>query len=336
VVAERVSLIEKWRLRHSLANAPGIEANATGTDSRARAFTAIAQDPRILRRATRLRAIRIAALAEDYAVTLTESGAAESDTGRAVTQFVRRSIDAWRHSLKAYDRGATRYDGRVTPTNAPAQPANPWAIAQRNFPYVDDETGSLATRILHEFGSKILERARKPWDHVIALAVLRYAARLLRGELRQCDPGHTMASTIDDVLAVQAYAEATGVSPMLVGYSGPGKPVEQALGLLRDARTLRDTVHSAAAGGVERALLWQRAIDFHAFAVVALDHRILLDLPLEDAYELAAAAVRQADAAVQAPELVTMPHLPRGCPTAPEIVRLHAKACLPSRNADET
>ena len=118
---------------------------------------------------------------------------------------------------------------------------------------------------------------------------------------------------------------------MLVGYSGPGKPAAQALSLLRDARTLRDAVAAAEAGGEERASAWQRAIDFHAFAVVALDHRILLDLPLDDAYELAAAAIRQAEAAMQSPDLVEMPRLLPDSASEPEIVRLHASACLPPK-----
>ena len=201
------------------------------------------------------------------------------------------------------------------------------------FPHVDDDTGRLATRLLREFGSGILKRARKPWDHVIALSVLRYAARRLRGERREDDPGDTGASAVADVLAIQSYAEENGLSPMLVGYSGPGKPAAQALGLLRDARTLRDAVRSAEAGGDVRVSTWQRAIDFHAFAVVALDHRMLLDLPLDEAYEIAAAAIRQAEAARLTPDLVDMPRLPHDSVSAPDVVRLHAKACPPSGDA---
>jgi hypothetical protein len=75
--------------------------------------------------------------------------------------------------------------------------------------------------------------------------------------------------------------------------------------------------------------LWQHAVDFHAFAVVALDHRLLPELPPQDAYELAAAAIRQAEAALQAPDLLEMPSLPPGSASTPEVVRLHARACLP-------
>ena len=107
---------------------------------------------------------------------------------RAVALFVQRSIDAWRHSLKAFDRCADGVGAFSAPTIVRAHSCDPWETARRNFPHVDDATGRLATRLLHEFGSPLLRRTRKPWDHVIALAVLRYAARLLRGELPECEP----------------------------------------------------------------------------------------------------------------------------------------------------
>ena len=329
---EQVSLIEKWRSRHAFPDAVGMWASSTGAEARALAFNAIAQDPRVLQRAARPHAIKLAAQAEDYALSLAGPEAARSDTWLAVTLFVQRSIAAWRHTLKAYDR---RPDGNavsIAPTLVRTHLSDPWVIARRNFPHVDHETGRLATRLVREFGSGVLKRARKPWDQMIALSVLRYAARRLRGERHEDDPGDTSVSAVADVLAIQSYSEENGLSPMLVGYSGPGKPAAQALGLLRDARTLRDAVRSAEAAGEERVSIWQRAIDFHAFAVVALDHRILLDLPLDEAYELAAAAIRQAEAARLTPNLVDMPRLPHDGASAPDVVRLHAKACLPSRD----
>jgi hypothetical protein len=331
---EQLSLIDKWRLRHAYPDAVAMWAISSGAEARALAFNAIALDPRVLQRAARLQAIKMAAQAEDYALSLADSGVARNDTWQAVTLFVRRSIDEWRRSLKAYEHRTDGFGPSDAPPIARVQFSDPWDVAWRNFPRVDDETGRLATRMLHEFGSGILKRVCKPWDHVIALAVLRYAARLLRRDPRGCEPDHASGSAVADILTVQTYAEGNGLSPMLVGYFGPGKPAAQALSLLRDARTLRDAVCTAEAGGEQRALLWQRAIDFHAFAVVALDHRILLDLPLDDAYEVAAAAIRQADAAKETPGLTEMPSLPHGTVSTPDVVRLNAKACLPSSDMD--
>ena len=53
------------------------------------AFNAIAQDPRVLQRAARPQAIRMAAQAEDFA-PVAAALAADSDTWRAVTLFVQR------------------------------------------------------------------------------------------------------------------------------------------------------------------------------------------------------------------------------------------------------
>lgn len=180
-----VNLVEKWRLRHACPDVLGMWAGSTGAEARALAFNAIANDPRVLHRAARLQAIKMAAQAEDFAQSLAASSAASSDTLRAVTLFVQQSIDAWRRSLKAYDHRTDGIGVSHDPTIVHVLPSDPWEIARRNFPYVDDATGKLATRLLHEFGANLLRRSQKPWDHVIALAVLRYAARLLRGELAE-------------------------------------------------------------------------------------------------------------------------------------------------------
>ncbi|MBV9749373.1 MAG: hypothetical protein JO157_11210 [Acetobacteraceae bacterium] len=288
------------------------------------AFNAIAQDPHVLHRAARPQAVRMAAQAEVFALDLTESTAAKSDTWLAAGKFVLREIEAWRRSLKAFDTHREVVGTDPGPRAGHMPLSDPWDIAQRNFPYVDEDTGKLATRILREFGAAVLRRARKPWDHIIALAVLRHAARLLRVS----PPGFDAAPVIANVRAVQAYAESEALSPLLVGYSGPGRPAQQALGLYRDARILRDAV-----GEPVPAPIWQQAIDVHAFAVVALDRRILLELPLTEAYELAAAAVRHADLALREPSMGTQPFLPFTSTSAPEVVRLHALACLPGKAA---
>jgi hypothetical protein len=327
-------MIEKWRLRHGNPEALGLWAISTVPEACAFAFIAIAQDPLVLRRAARQQASRLAAQAEQFALSLADSDAAKSDTWAAAALFVHQSVEAWRASLKAYKPRSDTMGVSIQPPTARTQLGDPWVNAGQNFPYVDDETGILATRILREFGGAVLARVRKPWDHVIAVGVVRYAARLLRGDVAKHATGSTWDDAVADILTVQSYAETSGLSPMLVGYFGPGRPAMQALGLLRDARTLRDAVRAAEGGGEERTSLWQCAIDFHAFAVVALDHRILLDLPLDDTYEIAAAAIRQADAAKRTPGLAILPRLPPECASQPEVVKLHARACLPDKGVE--
>ena len=332
---DQVKLIETWRLRHAYPDAIGVWAASSGLEAHAFAFNAIAQDPRVLRRAERLQAIKMATQAEDFALSLSQTDTAKSDTWIAIALYVQRSIDMWRRSFRAYDRQGETRGMSVGAAIVRAQLSDPWEIAQRNFPHVEDDTGMLATRILRECGETVLKRARKPWDHVIVLAVLRYGARLLRGERAPTGPGFSRDRVIADILTVQSYAEETGLSPMAVGYSGPGRPALQALELLRDAHTLRDAVRDAAGGGEIRAAVWQRALDFHAFGVVALDHGMLLRLSMEEAFEIAAAAVRQADKALREPLSAELPMLPSASASSPEVVRLHASACLPARSMDQ-
>ena len=325
---EQSKLVEKWRLRHAFPDAIGMWAITNAPESRAFAFNAIAQDPRILHRAARPNAAKMAVHAEDFALSVAQSDAATSDTWRAAALFVQRSIDAWRQSLRAGDRHSTAIGVSTSTSAARDRLQDPWEIARRNFPHVDDETGRLTTRILHELGIAALAHVRKPWDHVIILGVLRFAARQLRGEPRG-EPGFSRQATIETIQSIQSYIEANRLSPLRVPYSGPGKPAQQALDLLRDARTLRDAACATADGDETRTSIWQRAIDLHAFAVVALDPRALLNLPLNEAYQIAAAAIRQAEAAMQTPVEVEMPLLPFGRALAPRVVVLHARACLP-------
>jgi hypothetical protein len=328
---EQANLIEKWRLRHANADAVHMWAISTTLEAGAFAFTAIVQDARILFRAERRQAVRMADNAEEYALSVVDSDVANSAAWQAAVLFVRKSIDVWRLSLKAYS--SRRDAGSVSLVSATTRAylLDPWETARRNFPHVDDETGRLTTRIVREFGAAILSHVQRPWDHLIVLGVLRYAARLLRGELPDCEPGCNRASSVNDILVVESYARANGLAPMLVPYSGPGKPARQALSLLRDARTLRDVMR-AREDGEDRASIWQRAIDMHAFAVVALDPRLLSGLSLDEAYEVAAAAIRQAEIATRMPAPVAMPLLPPGRAYAPTVVALHAKACLPSND----
>jgi hypothetical protein len=177
--------------------------------------------------------------------------------------------------------------------------------------------------MLHESGIELLSRARKPWDQVISLAILRFAARRFRGETLGCDVDESVGP-VADIVAVQRYAEASGFIPLLVGYCGPGKPVDQARALLRDARTLRDAMTAPNTS----TAVWQLAIDFHSFSMVALNHRFLLGLPVDDANEIAAAALRHATAAIETPGTVELPVMPAGSALSPEQVRLHARAYL--------
>lgn len=260
-----------------------------------------------------------------FALSLSESRLGTGPMGRAVALFVQRSIASWRGSPKRITH-AVADRSRFPPTgqHVTTKPSDPWELARRNFPHVDDETGIVATRMLHESGIELLSRARKPWDQVISVAILRFAARRLRGETLGCDVDES-ASPVADILAVQRYSEASGFIPLLVGYCGPGRPVDQARALLRDSRTLRDAVTTPNDTG---AAVWQMAIDFHSFSMVALNHRFLLGLPVDDAIEIAAASLRLAAASIETPGVVELPVMPTGSALSPEQVRFHARAYL--------
>jgi hypothetical protein len=140
---DQLKLIETWRLRHAYPDAIGIWAASSGLEARAFAFNAIAQDPRVLRRAERLVAIKMATQAEDFASSLAVSDIAKSDTWIAIALYVQRSIDMWRRSFRAYDRQGETTGMSAGATIQQARLSDPWEIARRNFPYVEDDTGMI-------------------------------------------------------------------------------------------------------------------------------------------------------------------------------------------------
>ncbi len=315
----QAELIDRWRQRHANPDAIGMWANATGEEARSFAFNAIAQNPRVLHRAARLRAVKMASQAEDFALALTQAATPAADTWLAAARFVQQTIVVWRKSLRVYDHRAEGSAAPAAPAAARVQGHDPWQTAAYNFPQIDEATGQLATRVLHELGPQALERAHRPWDHVIALAVLRHAAERLRREADAAARGEAIA----DVRAVLSYAAGVGLAPFMVTHSGPGKPAQQALALVHDARTIRDVL-----GGTQAAVC-QAAIDFHAFAGFALDHRLVPELPLQEAREMAVAALRQANHVLEA-GVVGLPPLAESA-AAPEVVTLYATACLPDQ-----
>ena len=317
---DQAGLMERWRLRHAYPDAIGMWAKTTGEEARSFAFNAIAQNPRVLHRAARLQAVKMAVQAEDFALSLLQSDTPMTESWLTAARFVQQAIDAWRKSLRAYAHHTETGGGVPAPSIIRTPLRDPWETARRNFPHIDEETGLLATRVLHEFGAVALERAQRPWDHVIALAVLRYAAE----RLRHGASADARCEAIADVRSVLSYAETVGLMPFMVSHSGPGKPAMQALGLVHDARTLRAALRE------EHASTLRAAIDFHAYAVFALDHRLVLELPLQEAREIASAAVRQAERLLAGDD-GSFPPLAEGA-TGPKLVRLYAAACQPDQS----
>ena len=67
---DQLDLVEKWRRRHALPDVVALWAASEGSEAKAMAFNAIAQDPRVLQRAARGPAIKMAIQAEDYILSL--------------------------------------------------------------------------------------------------------------------------------------------------------------------------------------------------------------------------------------------------------------------------
>ena len=327
--ADRV-LLAPWRLRHASTDALGAWHQAPLAEAGLCAFTAIALDPSVLHRLAPPVAARLAAQASCYVSANLADDPAGTSLRAATARVVRTSVWAWQRSQPGRpDALAALAEPAPPATEAPppaeeAAAATMWQSALRNFPQFDGLTGRAAAELVGRSEGTVLAQAREPWNQVLALGTLRYAARVTRGELTQ-DPLDA-AELLAAVRAVQRFAEQSGLSPMRVAYASRfGTPALLAANLSRDAATLAALV--GAADSPERADIWAQAEAMHAFAAVALDRDVLQTLDLAESLRLAAAAIRFAGLAGGDPP-VPMPLLPRDCMSSVDDVAATARASL--------
>lgn len=324
--ADDSALLQTWRQRHANIDALAAWRHAPVAEAGQYAFIAVALDPSVLDRLDPLLAIRLAQQARLYlSITL---GAAPAGAGlrAAAGRFVRAAVWDWQCTLPDAASAATGTEPADPAADARPRPADIWQTALRNFPQSDGRTGRAAAELVARSGGAVLAEARQPWDQLLALATLRFAARVARGDITRC--GLDSADLLGAVVAVQRFAARTGRSPLRVPYVGRyGTPAEQAATLSRDAATLARLVPEA-----QPAAIWADTEAMHAFAAVALDREILQTLALADALRLAAAAIRFADRAAGA-NPVQMPLLPPGCAATPAGVAAAARAGLLDQDA---
>ncbi len=324
--------LAEWRRRHANTDALGAWRQAPLAEAGYCAFIAIALDPPVLDRLDAPEADRLAAQARAYVSKCLGADPAGTNLRSAAARVVRAAL--WARKQFAADHAhlpgttpAASPDSPACGAKLPAAAARPrdmWQAALRNFPQFDGRTGRAAAELVGRSGGAVLTEARQPWNHLLALGTLRYAARVVRGDIT----GHALdrAALLGAVLAVQRFARESGLSPMRVPYvSRYGTPAVLAAGLSQDAATLEAMVRAADSG--EPADVWAEAEAMHAFAAVAIEPEVLQALDLTESLRLAAAAIRFAEPPNRAAQ-AQMPLLPRGCKANPADVAALARAAL--------
>ena len=189
---------------------------------------------------------------------------------------------------------------------APAQRSV--AAARRNFPHVEDDTGHTRDAYparVRRHRAEARAEAVGPCDRARCAALRGPAAARRTRDARRA--GTRSSRTF---CTVQSYAEEAGSQPIAGRLLRSWQAGAAGAGTVCATPTPCGNVRDAAGG----LAVWQRAIDFHAFAVVALDHGLLLRSADGRSRDLAAAAMRQADMALREP-------LSTGC-------RLAANQCV--------
>ena len=144
---EQLDLVEKWPRRHALPDVVALWAASEGSEAKAMAFNAIAQDPRVLQRAARGPAIKMAVQAEDYMLSLENTAMVKSATWAAVARFVQHAIPGWRQSQKTYVQHRDGIGSFVRPIERQPALVDPWHNALRDFPLSCSPFQAAGTRI---------------------------------------------------------------------------------------------------------------------------------------------------------------------------------------------
>jgi hypothetical protein len=303
------AVLQRWRLRHASPDAVGAWRRARSSEVGLRAFIAVGLDPGVLTRQDLRTAKRLATQAGAHVAYVARADPKGTSAWSVAACIVQAAVQGWRNMPSDGLGPAEERESRGAAVQGAAPSADLWQAALRNFPQFDARTGRAAAELVARSGGAVLEQARQPWNQLIALGTLRYAARVARGDIVADD--QSQPELLGAVLAVRRVAERTGLSPMRVPYVGRhSAPALLAANLSQDAATLETLVREAP--GAEPAAPWAEAEAMHAFAAVALDPEVLQTLDVIESLRLATAAVRFTELAGRAAP-VQMPLLPRDC-----------------------
>ncbi len=303
--------VDRWLMRHGLADALGRWRSADATKAPFLAFTAIASEPRVFHRIKGREATALARQAELVAHEIKQDRPNEPALAAAVV--VTNRIAMWRAGppRAAADPDWTKRADQAhwTEASSARETASAWKTALETFPQFLEAIARPLTDTTLELGAERLSKLGEPMEKVLALQTVRFAARSSRGHLR--GPALPLARTRDCVRVVQEWSVISGKNAFIVPYAEVRSTIQNcALALFADAATSRRIAESLPGGrsapGFE---VWECAEAFHAYAVISVNPRCLRDMSFDRAQACAAAARRLAAAHLDG-EPVKLPEIP--------------------------
>ncbi len=302
--------VDRWLMRHGLADALGRWRQADAAKAPFLAFTAIASEPRLFHRINGREAAALARQAEAIAHEIKRAKPNEPALAAAVV--VTNRIAMWRAGPGT--GGTPDWTKRAdqahwTDASSARETASAWKTALETFPQFLEAIARPLVDTTLELGAERLSKLGEPMEKVLALQTVRFAARSRRGHLR--GPALPPERTQDCVRVVQEWSVISGKNAFIVPYAEIRSTIQDcALALFADAATSRRIAESlpggTAAPGFE---VWECAEAFHAYAVVSVNPRCLRDMPFERARACAVAARRLAAAHLDGAP-VKLPEIP--------------------------
>ena len=226
-------------------------------------------------------------------------GSSLSEVLSSVCDIVLLHVNDWRTAEKKFTQNVG-YDAQAV-KSMPARSPGDWstsgeikALLQHpdlRYPQFSNVAGRTVASFISELGSGELAQL----DHAVGNKLTVICARFVARSLRRAtfDGALKRIECLAALQIIEEWASLRGCQLMKVGYEGSaGTLADCARGLAYDAIScmeLSAELPHGKGGGYGR---WERAVERHSYAAVALDFGVLQHMPFDKARLIAAAAIR--------------------------------------------
>lgn len=298
--------VELWFARHVIVNPLKAWKQSAGSRAADVAFRAIAADERLLFTTDGKTALAMAEQAEGIAVSLKEMGPSLSAVLHTVCDIVLLHVDEWKAAEKKFSQNVGRNDLTVKPM--PARSVANWSTSSEvkallkhpdhRCPQFSNAAGNTVASIVLGMGPSGLARLGDGASNKLSVISARFVARSFR---------HTTfkgALSKKDCLAVlQVVVEWASINDsqlLKVGYEGSfGTFADRARGLAYDAISCMELSAELPGQGAAGYCRWERAVERHSYAAIALDPGIIQRISFDKAKIIAASAIRHVNATAE-------------------------------------
>ena len=296
--------VELWFARHAIVDPLKAWKQSAGSRAADLAFRAVAADGRLLFRADGKTALAMAEQAEGIAYSLKGIGFVLGAALPSVCDLALLHVEEWKAAERKFSEGTCLGDPAAKPASAGllgdrSTPGEVEALLkhpERRCPQFSNPAGKAVAQIVLRMGPTGLAELPQAAGNKLSAVSARFVARSLRHGT--FEGALSRQECLALLQAVEGWAAMRGCRLLEVGYEGSvGTFADRARSLAYDAISCAELSAELPGGeGGDGYRRWERAVERHGYAAVALDPGILQRISFDKAKVIAAAAIRRVHA----------------------------------------